>query len=245
MDLDINLFGALVAGLLSFASPCVLPLVPPYLCFLAGTSINELSDENMPAAAWRKVVMSAIAFVAGFATVFVAMGASASFLGSFITRHLDTLSIIAGVIIIILGLHFLGVFRIGLLYRDIRLEGPKKSVGLFGAYLVGLAFAFGWTPCVGPVLAAILFLAGQEANVLRGAMLLLAYALGIGIPFILAAVFFRPFMDAMKRFRKHIGLVEKVTGGLLVLTGILFITGAMSWLAYYMLELFPGLGTIG
>lgn len=189
--------------------------------------------------------MSAIAFVAGFATVFVAMGASASFLGSFITRHLDTLSIIAGVIIIILGLHFLGVFRIGLLYRDIRLEGPKKSVGLFGAYLVGLAFAFGWTPCVGPVLAAILFLAGQEANVLRGAMLLLAYALGIGIPFILAAVFFRPFMDAMKRFRKHMGLVEKVTGGLLVLTGILFITGAMSWLAYYMLELFPGLGTIG
>ncbi|MDX1715322.1 MAG: cytochrome c biogenesis protein CcdA [Anderseniella sp.] len=245
MDLDINLFGALVAGLLSFASPCVLPLVPPYLCFLAGTSINELSDENMPAAAWRKVVMSAIAFVAGFATVFVAMGASASFLGSFITRHLDTLSIVAGVIIIILGLHFLGVFRIGLLYRDIRLEGPKKSVGLFGAYLVGLAFAFGWTPCVGPVLAAILFLAGQEANVLRGAMLLLAYALGIGIPFILAAVFFRPFMDAMKRFRKHMGLVEKVTGGLLVLTGILFITGAMSWLAYYMLELFPGLGTIG
>lgn len=245
MDLDINVFGALVAGLLSFASPCVLPLVPPYLCFLAGTSINELSDENMPAAAWRKVVMSAIAFVAGFATVFVAMGASASFLGSFITRHLDTLSIIAGVIIIILGLHFLGVFRIGLLYRDIRLEGPKKSVGLFGAYLVGLAFAFGWTPCVGPVLAAILFLAGQEANVLRGAMLLLAYALGIGIPFILAAVFFRPFMDAMKRFRKHMGLVEKVTGGLLVLTGILFIIGAMSWLAYYMLELFPGLGTIG
>jgi cytochrome c-type biogenesis protein len=245
MDMDINLFGALVAGLLSFASPCVLPLVPPYLCFLAGTSINELSEENMPGAAWRRLILSAIAFVAGFSTVFVAMGASASFVGSFIVRYMDTLSVIAGVIIIILGLHFLGVFRIGFLYRDFRLEGPKKSVGLPGAYVVGLAFAFGWTPCVGPVLAAILFLAGQEANVLRGALLLLAYALGIGIPFVLAAIFFRPFMGGMKRFRKHLGLVEKVTGGLLIVTGILFITGAMSWLAFYMLELFPGLGTIG
>lgn len=245
MDLDINFVGALLAGLLSFASPCVLPLVPPYLCFLAGTSINELNDEDLPAAAWRKVVLSAVAFVAGFSTVFVAMGASASFLGSFITRYLDTLSIVAGVIIIILGLHFIGVFRIGLLYRDFRLEGPKKSVGLLGAYVVGLAFAFGWTPCVGPVLAAILFLAAQEANAAGGALLLLAYALGIGIPFIVAALFFRPFMGAMKRFRKHLGLVEKVTGGLLIVTGILFITGAMSWLSYYMLELFPALGTIG
>jgi cytochrome c-type biogenesis protein len=245
VGLEVTYLGALLAGLLSFVSPCVLPLVPPYLCFLAGTSITELSDENMPATAWRKVVMSAIAFVAGFATVFVAMGASASFLGSFITRHLDTLSVIAGVIIIILGLHFLGVFRIAFLYRDFRLEGPKKSVGLLGAYVVGLAFAFGWTPCVGPVLAAILFLAAQEANAASGAMLLLAYALGIGIPFIAAAVFFRPFMDSMKRLRKHMGLVEKVTGGLLVLTGILFITGAMSWLSYLMLEWFPGLGTIG
>jgi cytochrome c-type biogenesis protein len=125
------------------------------------------------------------------------------------------------------------------------MEGPKKSVGLLGAYVVGLAFAFGWTPCVGPVLAAILFLAAQEANAASGAMLLLAYALGIGIPFIAAAVFFRPFMDSMKRLRKHMGLVEKVTGGLLVLTGILFITGAMSWLSYLMLEWFPRLGTIG
>ena len=245
VGLEVTYLGALLAGLLSFASPCVLPLVPPYLCFLAGTSINELSDEHMPAAAWRKVVLSAIAFVAGFATVFVAMGASASFLGSFITRHLDTLSVIAGIIIIILGLHFLGVFRIAFLYRDFRMEGPKKSVGLLGAYVVGLAFAFGWTPCVGPVLAAILFIAGQQGDVTRGALLLLAYALGIGIPFVLAAVFFRPFMDAMKRLRKHMGVVEKVTGGLLVLTGILFITGAMSWLSYLMLEWFPGLGTIG
>jgi cytochrome c-type biogenesis protein len=187
MDLDINLFGALVAGLLSFASPCVLPLVPPYLCFLAGTSINELSDENMPGSGLAQGDPVGNRLRGRFSTVFVAMGASASFVGSFIVRYMDTLSMVAGVIIIILGLHFLGVFRIGFLYRDFRLEGPKKSVGLFGAYVVGLAFAFGWTPCVGPVLAAILFLAGQEANVLRGALLLLAYALGIGIPFILGS----------------------------------------------------------
>lgn len=245
MDLEISYAAALVAGFLSFASPCVLPLVPPYLCFLAGTSINELNDEDMPADAWRAVVMAAIAFVAGFATVFVALGASASFIGSFVTDHLDVLAKIAGVIIIVLGLHFMGVFRIPFLYRDVRMQGPAKAAGLLGAYVVGLAFAFGWTPCVGPVLAAILFVAAQAGDALKGASLLLAYALGIGIPFILAAVFFRPFMALMKRHRHRMGLIEKITGGLLVLTGILFITGGMSAMAYYMLELFPALGAVG
>jgi cytochrome c-type biogenesis protein len=245
VDLEIGYAAALLAGLLSFASPCVLPLVPPYLCFLAGTSISELSDEDMPRDAWRAVVLAAIAFVAGFATVFVALGASASFIGSFVTDNLDILAKIAGVIIIVLGLHFMGVFRIPLLYRDVRLQGPARSVGLLGAYVVGLAFAFGWTPCVGPVLAAILFVAAQSGDALKGAALLLAYALGIGIPFVLAAVFFRPFMSLMKRHRHRMGLIEKITGALLVLTGILFITGGMSDVAYYMLELFPGLGAVG
>jgi cytochrome c-type biogenesis protein len=183
--------------------------------------------------------------VAGFATVFVAMGASASFVGSFITRYIDTLSIVAGVIIIILGLHFLGVFRIGFLYRDFRLEGPKKSVGLPGPMWSGWPLRSAGRRALDRCWPPSCFSPGQEANVLRGALLLLAYALGIGIPFVLAAIFFRPFMGGMKRFRKHLGLVEKVTGGLLIVTGILFITGAMSWLAFYMLELFPGLGTIG
>ena len=245
MDLEVSYFAAAVAGLLSFASPCVLPLVPPYLCFLAGTSINELSDDDVSNDAWGQVVKAALAFVAGFATVFVALGASASIIGSFVTDHLDVLSKVAGVIIIILGLHFLGIFRIPFLYRDIRLQGPAKAAGLFSAYVVGLAFAFGWTPCVGPVLAAILFMAAQTADAFKGASLLLAYALGIGIPFILAAVFFKPFMNLMKRFRQHMGIVEKITGGLLVLTGVLFITGGMSTIAFYMLELFPGLATIG
>lgn len=245
MDLEVSFIAALVAGLLSFASPCVLPLVPPYLCFLAGTSINVMNDDDLTKEAWRKVVMTALAFVAGFATVFVALGASASFIGSFVTDHLDVLAKVAGVIIIGLGLHFLGIFRIPFLYRDFRMQGPARAAGLFGAYVVGLAFAFGWTPCVGPVLAAILFMAAQTADALKGALLLLAYALGIGIPFVLAAVFFKPFMNLMKRFRQHMGLVEKLTGGLLVLTGILFLTGGMSAIAFYMLEMFPGLGTVG
>ncbi len=245
MDLEISFAAALMAGFLSFASPCVLPLVPPYLCFLAGTSISELSDEQMSTDAWRTVVMAAISFVAGFATVFVALGATASVIGGFVTDHLDILAKVAGVIIIILGLHFTGVFRIPLLYRDIRLQGPAKAAGLVGAYVVGLAFAFGWTPCVGPVLAAILFVAAQAGDALKGASLLLVYALGIGIPFVLAAVFFRPFMSLMQRHRHQMGVIEKITGGFLVLTGILFITGGMSAIAYYMLELFPGLGAVG
>ncbi len=245
MDLEISYAAALVAGFLSFASPCVLPLVPPYLCFLAGTSIGELSDEDMSSDAWRKVVLAALSFVAGFATVFVALGASASFIGSFVTDHLDILAKVAGVIIIVLGLHFIGVFRIPLLYRDIRLQGPARAAGLLSAYVVGLAFAFGWTPCVGPVLAAILFVAAQAGDALKGASLLFAYALGIGIPFVLAAIFFRPFMSLMQRHRHRMGIVEKITGGLLVVTGILFITGGMSTIAYYILELFPGLGAVG
>jgi cytochrome c-type biogenesis protein len=245
VDLEVSYIAALVAGLLSFASPCVLPLVPPYLCFLAGTSINELSDEEVSNEAWGRVVMAALAFVAGFATVFVALGASASIIGSFVTGHLDVLAKVAGIIIIVLGLHFLGIFRIPFLYRDFRMQGPATAASLIGAYVVGLAFAFGWTPCVGPVLAAILFMAAQTANALNGALLLLAYALGIGIPFVLAAVFFKPFMKLMKRFRRHMGVVEKLTGGLLVLTGILFLTGGMSVIAFYLLEMFPGLGTIG
>ena len=245
MDLEVSFIAALVAGILSFASPCVLPLVPPYLCFLAGSSINEMSDDDLTNEAWRKVVMTALVFVAGFATVFVALGASASLIGSFVTDHLDVLTKVAGVIIIGLGLHFLGIYRIPFLYRDIRMQGPARTAGLFSAYVVGLAFAFGWTPCVGPVLAAVLFMAAQTADALKGALLLLAYALGIGIPFVLAAVFFKPFMNLMKRFRQHMGLVEKLTGGLLVLTGILFLTGGMSDIAFYMLEMFPGLGTVG
>ncbi len=242
---DVTIWGAVFAGLLSFVSPCVLPLVPPYLGYLAGVSLEELTGEGDDRAASQRVFFASLAFVAGFSTVFVILGASASFIGQFITQHIQFLGYVAGGLIIIMGLHFLGVFRLGLLYREARVHVEKKPAGPLGAYLIGLAFAFGWTPCVGPILAAILFVAGSEDTVAKGAILLSAYALGLGIPFLLAALFARPFLGFMKRFRKHMGLVEKAMGLVLVLTGILFITGQIAVLSYWLLETFPVFTSFG
>ena len=243
--LDVSLGGAFLAGLLSFVSPCVLPLVPPYLAWLAGVSFEELQDDGVGAARKRTIVFAAVAFVLGFTSVFVGLGATASVIGKTIAQYFHMLSIIAGVIVIIMGLHFLGVFRIGLLYREARVQVSRKPVGLVGAYVVGLAFAFGWTPCVGPILAAILFVAGSEGTAARGAMLLAVYSLGIGIPFILAALFASRFLSWAARFRRHMHKVEMAMGGLLVVTGILFITGQMATISYWLLETFPAFQTIG
>jgi len=243
--LDIGVGGALLAGLLSFVSPCVLPIVPPYLAYLAGISFSELTDENVPAGTARRIFLSSLFFVLGFTTVFVALGATASVIGQSIAQYFDTLSIIAGALIIVMGLHFLGVLRIGLLYREARIDVGRKPVGYLGAYVMGLAFAFGWTPCVGPVLAAILFVAGSEDTALRGAGLLAAYSIGIGIPFMIAALFAGRFLSLANRFKKHMHKVEMAMGGLLVLTGILFITGSMSYIAQWLLDTFPGFATIG
>lgn len=247
MALDISYAGALAAGILSFLSPCVLPLVPPYLCFLGGVSLEELSGEReaQAAAAHRRVLISAVAFVLGFATVFIALGATASAMSQLIAENMQLLAQIAGAIIIVLGLHFLGVFRIALLYREARFHVKHRPAGLIGAYVVGLAFAFGWTPCVGPVLAAILFVAGSAESMWYGATLLGAYAFGIGIPFLAAALAFRPFMAFMRRFRGRMRQVEMAIGGLLVATGLLFITGSVPTIAYWLLEAFPVLGRIG
>jgi len=222
----------------------VLPLVPPYLCFLAGVSLDELTGQDNVSDARKRVVRSAFAFVLGFTAVFVALGASASFVGKWVSANLEILGYVAGVVIIIMGLHFLGVFRIAFLYREARVHVERKPAGFFGSFLVGVAFAFGWTPCVGPVLAAILFVAGAEDTVARGALLLAVYALGIGVPFMLAALFAGPFLRMMQRFKRHMGTVEKVMGALLVLTGIFFLTGQMSEFSYWLLETFPGLGSI-
>lgn len=243
--LDVSVGAALLAGLLSFVSPCVLPIVPPYLAWLAGVSFDELRDEAPGAEQRRRVIIAAFAFVLGFATVFIALGATASVIGKTIAQYFDTLAIVAGILIIIMGLHFLGVFRIGMLYREARVQVDRKPAGPLGAYVIGLAFAFGWTPCVGPVLAAILFIAGSEGTALRGAALLGAYSLGIGIPFLLAAIFASRFLGWAARFRKHMRKVEMAMGGLLVITGILFITGQMSAISYWLLETFPAFQTIG
>jgi cytochrome c-type biogenesis protein len=241
MALDVSLWGAFVAGLISFISPCVLPLVPPYLAYMAGVSIDQLTGQGDEKAASGKVFLASVAFVLGFTTVFATLGASASVIGQFVTQYMYILAYVAGAVIIAMGLHFLGVFRIAFLYREARVTVQRKPAGLGGAYLIGLAFAFGWTPCVGPILAAILFVAGTEDTVTRGAILLTTYSLGLGIPFLLAALFARPFMGFMARFRSHMGKVEKVMGVLLVGTGVLFITGQMSAMAFWLLETFPQL----
>ncbi len=244
--LEVGHAGAFLAGLLSFLSPCVLPLVPPYLCFIGGLTMDELAEQQAAgAAAAREVFTAALAFVLGFIVVFTALGATASTLGQFVSQNFTLLGRIAGVVIVILGLHFLGVLRIGLLYREARFQVARRPAGLAGAFLVGLAFAFGWTPCVGPVLATILLIAGSEDSLWHGTSLLTAYGLGIGLPFLAAALFAGPFMSFMARFRRHLGVVEKAMGGLLVATGLLFITGSMNELGYWLLEAFPALGRVG
>ncbi|WP_321446470.1 cytochrome c biogenesis protein CcdA [uncultured Cohaesibacter sp.] len=245
MNFDVSITGAILAGFISFISPCVLPLVPPYLCYIAGVSMDEFTgNENKQRAATR-IFISALAFVLGFTTIFVLLGAGASAIGQYLKLYSGFFSYVAGAIIIIMGLHFLGVFRLAFLYREARVNVQKKPAGIIGAYLIGLAFAFGWTPCIGPVLATILAVAGTEENVQRGMILLTAYSLGLGVPFLLAALFAGQFMSTMQRFRKHMGTVEKVMGALLVLTGILFITGQVQNAAFWLQEMLPALNSIG
>ncbi len=237
---------ALLAGLISFLSPCVLPLVPPYLCYLAGTSLDELSSSNgLNGPIAKRMLIASILFVLGFSTVFVSLGAAASVIGALLREHLEVLTIAAGVIIIIMGLHFLGLFKILVLHKEIRFQGSANPAGMVGAYVMGLAFAFGWTPCIGPVLSAILAVAASRETIYQGAGLLGAYSLGLGLPFIAAAFAVRPFLAFMQRFSRHIGLVEKAMGALLVVTGIMFITGSFNSLSYWLLEIFPVLGNIG
>jgi len=244
MNGDVTFLAALVAGLVSFLSPCVLPLVPPYLIFLAGTSLERFADKEPEPRVKRETVLAAALFVLGFSTVFVALGASASMIGSLIRAYSGPLAMVAGVVIIVMGLHFLGLTPISLLYRQKKLH-VAKPVGLWGAYVIGLAFAFGWTPCIGPILAAILAVAASENTVAKGAGLLAVYSMGLGIPFIVAAFAVEPFAAFLARFKKHLRRVEQVMGGLLVLTGIAFLTGSLTDVSVWLLEAFPALGRIG
>lgn len=242
---DVGYIAALIAGVLSFLSPCVLPLVPPYLCYLAGTTIEEMREEGVgTTAARRDVMLAALSFVAGFSTVFVLLGATASALGQILRDYMWVLSWAAGAAIIVMGLHFLGVFRLAMLYREKRVEvGAPAGPG--GAYLMGLAFAFGWTPCIGPILAAILAVAGSSDTVYRGMSLLAVYSLGLGIPFIIAALGIERFIGAMSGIKRHFRKIELGMGGLLVITGIAFLTGGIERMAFWLLETFPGLATLG
>jgi cytochrome c-type biogenesis protein len=244
MDADVGLLASFGAGIVSFLSPCILPLVPPYLCFLAGASLEQLT-ENPNRLQTARVVARAVAFVIGFSVIFIALGASASTLGRLVSDHLTILSAIAGAIIFLLGLHMLGLLRIDLLLRQVRFEPSERPASLFGAFVIGLAFGFGWTPCVGPVLASILLIAGTKDAVGEGAGLLAAYAAGIGVPFVVAALFTGPFLRWAARFRRYLGLVEKAMGAVLAITGVLIFTGMMPVIGIWLLENVPVLGRIG
>ncbi len=244
MSLDVTAGGAFVAGLLSFASPCVLPLVPPYLAYMGGVSVEQLREQG-GAQQRVRVLLVALCFVAGFSTVFVALGATASWIGQAVGAHLGILGYIAGVLLVLMGLHFLHAIRIPLLDRTARPGMANKPAGMLGAYAVGLAFGFGWSPCVGPVLTAILLIAGAADSAAEGARLLLVYSLGIGLPFLVAAFFAAGFMRWSARVRARLDLIEKAMGLFLIAVGILIFTGQMPAIAFWLIEAFPALGRIG
>ena len=244
MAADVTIAAALLAGLLSFLSPCVLPLVPPYLVYLAGTSLERFAGAEPQPQVKRETVLAALLFVAGFSTVFIALGASASAIGALLHAYSYWLANLAGIAIIIMGLHFLGLTRLAFLMREKRVE-MARPIGLWGAYAMGLAFAFGWTPCIGPILATILAVAASKETVAKGAGLLAVYSAGLGIPFLVAAFAIEPFARFMMRFKRHLAAIEKAMGALLVLTGVAFLTGWINEASYWLLEWFPALGRIG
>lgn len=234
---------ALAAGGLSFLSPCVLPIVPPYLAYMSGISMAELTAEDQRPR--RRAVVPALFFVMGLSTVFLFLGFTASALGMFFLRNQMLFAQIAGVVVMVFGLHFLGVFRIPLLMREARIDAGDRGGSGLGAYVLGLAFAFGWTPCIGPILGAILSMAATEGDVTRGTVLLGSYAAGLGVPFLLAAVFVQRSMTVMNRIKPYMGVIEKAMGGLLVAVGLAMVTGAFTAFAWWLLETFPLLGRIG
>jgi len=240
---DLSLPAIFLAGVLSFLSPCVLPLVPPYLTYLAGQTAEELETDSV-GAAQKDLLFAALLFVLGFATIFIGLGATASAFGQVLRANLMWLTYAAGVAIMVMGLHFLGLFRIGLLYREKRFQ-IHKPLGVWGGYVMGLAFAFGWTPCIGPVLAAVLAVAGHEETVWRGAGLLAVYSAGLGVPFLLAATALEAFTKMAAHFKRAMPWVERVTGAALVLTGLAFLTGGMADLSFWLIETFPALAKFG
>lgn len=236
---DISYGGAIIAGLLSFLSPCILPMVPFYLCYLAGISMGELRSEGgLEPGARRRLILGATAFALGVTTIFVLLGLGATALGSGFARWRTELSWIAAAILFIFGLHFLGVIRIPFLYRQARIETKADPASITGAYVMGLAFGFGWSPCAGPALAAILFVASAQGDLWRGGTLLLAYGLAMTLPFVLAALFARPFLSWVGRHRRLLGRVERATGVMLIVFAVLIATDSTNRIAAVMIDTF-------
>ncbi len=233
---------AAVAGLLSFLPPCVLPIVPPYLAYMGGVSVSDMEDE---AASRKRVLQAAAFFVLGISTVFLLLGFAFSALGRMFLQVQDWFTIVAGIVVMIFGAHFIGIYRIGFLDREARKEMVDRGGSAFGAYVLGLAFAFGWTPCLGPILGTILGLAASEASVTRGTVLLAAYAVGLGLPFLLVAAFFPRLNGPMAWMKRHMDRIERISGLLLWTVGLMMLTGQFTAFSWWLLERFPALATLG
>lgn len=237
---DVTFFGAFIAGLIAFATPCILPMVPFYFSYMAGISMAELREEGEIApGAQKRLFISAIMFALGVTTIFVLLGMGATALGQTFAQWKEPLSYVAAAVIFVFGLHFLGVFKIGFLMREARMESKADPSTVLGAYVMGLAFGFGWTPCVGPALAAILMVASSMDSIGRGAALLFVYGLGMTAPFILAAAFAKPFLGWMNRNRKYLRYVEKIMGVMLILFAVLIATGSVNAIADFMIRHMP------
>lgn len=244
--LEISFFGAAIAGLLSFFTPCILPMVPFYLSYMAGLSMSELSgDQEFRPGVQRRLIFSSIAFAFGVTTIFVLLGMGATALGEAFGQWKQELRYVAAAILLLFGLHFLGLMRIPFLYREARMESSANPSTVIGAYLMGLAFGFGWTPCVGPALASILMIAGGMGNIWEGGALLAVYGLAMTSPFVIAAFFARPFLGWAQRNRKYLGSVEKVMGAMLILFAVLIATNSVNHIANWLIKAFPAFTSIG
>lgn len=243
---EITYWGALSAGLVAFFTPCILPMVPFYLSYMAGISMSELQgDDRIAPGAQRRLVTSALFFALGVTTIFGLLGLGATAAGQAFAQWKEELSYIAAAVIFVFGLHFLGVIRIPFLMREARMESKMDPSTIVGAYVMGLAFGFGWTACVGPVLATILMVASMKDQLWQGGSLLVTFGLGMTAPFVVAAVFAKPFLAFMARNRKYMPYVEKFLGAMLIVFAVLIATGSVNAIANWMIETFPGFSSLG
>lgn len=245
MTESVSVIGAFVAGVVSFVSPCVLPVVPGYLSFISGVNVSQLKQGTAAPGLGRRVAITSLFFVLGFSTVFVALGATATLMGEALQQNKRILGMVGGVVIILLGLHTAGILPIKWLLYEKKAEVRTKPLGLLGAYVVGLAFAFGWTPCIGPILATILLYASQQETIGQGIVLLSAYSAGLGIPFLISGLAINLFFAAFSRLKSQMRIIEYVSGGLLVAVGLLLVTGRLTMLSNFFSRLFPSLTKIG
>lgn len=231
---EVTYIGAFVAGLLSFLSPCVLPLIPSYISYITGISFADLQAEHPSHIIRQKTIFHSLCFILGFTTVFVLLGASATFIGSFLSENASIIRKVGGVLLVILGIHVTGLIPLKFLLGERRVSIKHKPTGYAGSFLVGIAFAAGWTPCIGPILAAILAVAATAERVYQGIFLLLLYSLGLGVPFLLSALAMHGFLSFFNRFKKYIRIFEIITGVFLVVVGVLIYTNWLSRLSGYM-----------